>query len=161
MTNMNMTSDFIFGASERELLTLSMAELIDGLMADYKGFSRGTDAGISIPANKLETRMAHACMLYAEGLRLAHTHLELARKLLLASLYDFTSQANNWFKAEETAKENGEDFDLLREIARFPHYSTRSFAWLKENGGVDDLEALLRQIKAFEDSKAKERKREE
>lgn len=132
---MNNTTNFIFGATERELVTLSMAEIIDGLMADYKSFSSGIQAGIRIPDKKVEPRMAHSSILYAEGLRLAKTHLELAKKLILASLFDAI-----------TAKDR---------------INIRSIEWLKANDEAELLKKVLKAIKDFEDYKAEERRKEE
>jgi len=171
MANMNYSSEFIFSAPERELLTLSIAEIIDGLMADYKNFSHKNDAGIRIPEKKQEPRMSHSCILYAEGLRLAHTHLNLAKKLILASLFDFVQQANYWFMIERKSKEEEEKakaegkliektFDLIEALSELNHYSTRAIAWLDANDGTDELRILLREIKAFEDFKTAMRKKE-
>ena len=128
MTNNSSISNFIFGASERELLTFSMAEIIDGLIADYKSFSHGNDEGILIPKALQEPRLAHSCILYSEGLRLAHTHLRLAKKLILASLL------------------NGD---------------IRASQWLKNNGEAKILETLLEMITQFEETKKKEREKQD
>lgn len=164
---MNNTSNFLFGATERELVTLSMAEIIDGLMADYKSFSPGIQAGIRIPDKKVEPRMAHSSILYAEGLRLAKTHLELAKKLILASIFDYSDQICYWFAVKEKKdKENEEKgikekFDILEAITSLHHTNTRGFEWLKANEEVGRLEDLLKAIKDFEDYKAKKREEEE
>lgn len=160
MTNFNITSNFIFGASERELITISFAEIIAGLVADYKSFSKGNEAGISIPQNKCESRMGHSCILYAEGVRLAHTHLELAKKLILASLFDYSDQIYYWLALKERAKKN-ENFNVLEAITSVHNTDTRGFEWLKANNEVELLETLLTAIKDFEDSKAKKREEEE
>lgn len=159
MTNFNSTPDSIFSATERELLTLSFDEILSGLINDYKSFSRGADAGISIPNGKQELRAAHSCILYAEGLRLTQAHLELAKKLILASLFDFSSQAKSWIDAERMAEKEKENFDVLKAIASFPSYNTRPFAWLKEHGGEEYLKSLLKDIADFEDAKAAEREK--
>lgn len=158
---MNMTSNFLFGATERELVTFSMAEIIDGLMADYKSFSSGIQEGIRIPDKKIEPRMAHSGILYAEGIRLAHTHLELAKKLILASLFDFTDQASYWLAVKEMKEEQKQDFDIFDAITAKHHTNTRGIEWLKANDEVELLEKLLNAIKDFEDIKAKEREEEE
>lgn len=108
MRNYNTTSNFIFCASERELITLSNAEILSGILADYKSFSRGIAAGIRIPEELQGPRMGHACILYAEGIRLAHTHLELAKKLILASLFYHQDRATEWLTihGEAAALEN-------------------------------------------------------
>ena len=159
MTNFNTPSEFIFSAAERELLTLSTDEIIQGLMADYKKFSPKTDAGIRIPDGKREPRQAHSCILYAEALRLAHAHLEMAEKLMLASLFEFNSQAAGWIKAWRREEERSEKpVDILKMISDVPHYSTRAVAWLNDNGGAEYLKQLLHEIEAFEACKAAERK---
>lgn len=165
MTNFNSTINSIFGATERELLTLSLSEIIDGLMNDYKSFSRGTDAGIKIPDNKVEPRMSHSCVLYAEGLRLAQTHLDMAKKLILASIFDFNDQALFWLNVERKAKEKAEkegkedDFNLLDAIAKMNNCRTRALAWLQEYGEAQQLETLLKEISEFEAFKAAEREK--
>lgn len=116
MSNMNTTSNFIFGATEHELITLSLAEIIDGLMTDYKSFSRGNEPGVEVPKEKQEIRMAHSCILYAEGLRLAYTHLELAKKLILASLFANNERAAQWLTLNGEVKQVKE---LMKRIADF------------------------------------------
>lgn len=144
MANINSTSNFIFGASERELLTLSISEIIDGLLADYQSFSTGNLPGVNIPDRMVEPRMAHSCILYAEGLRLARTHLELAKKLILASLFDITEQAEEWLANADKH-----------------HTNARAIDWLKANNEADLLTKVLKAIQDFEDYKAEERKKEE
>ena len=104
MINFNSTPNFVYSASERELLTLSIAEILDALIADYKSFSHGNDAGIQIPKSLQEPRLAHSCILYAEGLRLAQTHLRLAKKLILASMFNEDVRASQWLKSNGEAK---------------------------------------------------------
>lgn len=115
--------------------------------------------------------MSHSCILYAEGLRLAHTHLNLAKKLILASLFDFEPQAYYWFNVERRTKEKEEmekmagkspkkRFDLIETLSELNHYSTRAITWLNENDGADEVKSLLREIKAFEEFKSAERKKE-
>ena len=162
MTNTNMTSNFIFGASERELLTLSMAELIAGLVADYKSFSQSINKGIDIPKSKRDLRMGHACILFAEGVRLAWSHPELGKKLIFASLFDLSDRVPEWFQLRELLeKREQKPVDILDLIASSGMYNTRPFAWFMANGETDDLSAFLNEIKAFEDWKAAERKKKE
>lgn len=116
MTNFNTTPEFIFSASERELLTLTLAEIIDGIICDYKSFSKGIEEGIKIPEKKQEPRLMHSCILYAEGLRLAHTHPELAKKLIFASLFNASNRALDWLRANGEASKV---IALLREIVKF------------------------------------------
>lgn len=163
---MKLTSNYLFSATERQLLTLSLAEIIDGLLADYKSFSQGNAPGIRIPKDKLEPRMGHSCILYAEGLRLAHTHLELAKKLITTSLFYFSDQATYWFAMEKKIKEEMKkkneqrDIDILDIITASYHPATRAVAWLKANGEADLLRDMLKTIKDFEDFKAKMREAE-
>lgn len=172
MTNFNSTSNFIFGATERELSTLSLREIIDGLMADYKSFSSGTSAGIHIPSGKQEPRMSHSCILFAEGLRQASVHLELAKKLILASLFDSNAGLGNWIAANE-------DSDMLEKIfrkivkseeltlreklilANTFGFNVRAAKWLADNDEVKHLESLFKLIAEFEAYKAEERRKEE
>lgn len=118
---MSTTPNFIFSASEHELITLSLAEIIDGLMTDYKSFSRGNKAGVEVPKSKQEIRMAHSCILYAEGLRLAYTHLELAKKLILASLFANNERAAEWLTLNGEVKQVKE---LMKRIADFEAQKT-------------------------------------
>lgn len=171
MTNFNITPNFIFCATERELLTLSLADIVNGLTADYKGFSRGNEASIRIPENQQEPRMSHSCILYAEGLRLAHTHPELAKKLVLASLFDSTARAAQWFavKPDESAV-----FTVIRKIAEnkelndeevmllpnFFKFNVRTALWLINNGATDLLVEVLENIASHEAFKAAERRKE-
>lgn len=161
MTNLNLTSNFIFGATERELATLSFAEIISGLMNDYKSFSAGTQAGIRIPDSKQERRISHSCILFAEGLRMAQSNLDIAKKLILASLFDFNNYVNYWLAVKEKEEKKNPDFDILEAISADSHISTRAFAWLKANKEAELLEKVLKAVKDFEDYKAEERRKEE
>lgn len=116
MSKMNTTSNFIFGATEHELITLSLGEIIDGLLTDYMSFSRGNNAGIEVPKEKQEIRMAHSCILFSEGLRLAYTHLELAKKLILASLFANNERAAEWLTLNGEVKQVEA---LMKRIADF------------------------------------------
>lgn len=158
MTKSNSIIESIFGASERELLTLSLAEIIDGLMQEYKSFSRGIEAGINIPDSKAEPRMSHSCILYAEGLRLAHTHLELAKKLIFASLLNFNSTAREQLERKAKEEKYSEKVNPLDALVNPAGHNIQAFAWIKANGEAEQLEKLLREIDKFEDSKENERK---
>lgn len=172
MKNMNSTSNFLFGASEHELLTLSLSEIIDGLMNDYKSFSQGDGAGIRIPDSKQEPRMAHSSILFAEGVRLALTYPELGKKLVLASLFDNHERAAFWtFFQQESKSEN--IINVIRKIAKGEELSDKEFLvfvnyfgfnkraaeWLLSFGEVNVLERLIKDIEEFEAFKAAERKR--
>lgn len=176
MTNMNSTSNFLFGASEHELLTLSLSEIIDGLMNDYKSFSQGDGAGIRIPDNKQESRMAHSSILFAEGARLALTYPELGKKLVLASLFDNHERAAFWTLFKLESKSENKDKNLVdvvgkiangeelsdRELLVFANYfgfNRRAAEWLLACGEVKMLERLIKDIEGFEAFKAAERKR--
>lgn len=172
MTNMNSISNFLFGASEHELLTLSLSEIIDGLMNDYKSFSQGDGAGIRIPDSKQEPRMAHSSILFAEGARLALTYPELGKKLVLASLLDNHERAAFWtlFQLESKSENiinvirkiaNGEELSD-KELLVFVNYfgfNKRAAEWLMSCGEVKMLERLIKDIEEFEANKAAERKR--
>lgn len=119
MRNYNTTSNFIFCAPERELITLSNSEILSGLLADYKSFSRGIAAGIWIPEELQGPRMGHACILYAEGLRLARTHLELAKKLILASLFYHQDRATEWLTCHGEAAALADLSRLIQEFEDF------------------------------------------
>lgn len=93
MENINTTPKSIFGATEHELLTLSLAEIVNGLKKEINAQTKGTDKSI-----------AHSSVLYAEGLRLADTHLELAKKLILASLFDNNTRSVEWLIANDELK---------------------------------------------------------
>ena len=172
MTNFNSTSNFIFGASERELSTLSLREIIDGLMADYRSFSSGTSAGIHIPSGKQEPRMSHSCILFAEGLRQASVHLELAKKLILASLFDCNASVGNCINAlkgsdklEEILRKFAMDAELKPEelllLANTFGFNVRAAKWLAANNEMRQMEALFKLIAEFEAYKAEERRKEE
>lgn len=172
MKNMNSISNFLFGASEHELLTLSLSEIIDGLMNDYKSFSQGDGAGIRIPDSKQEPRMAHSSILFAEGARLALTYPELGKKLVLASLLDNHERAAFWtlFQLESKSENiinvirkiaNGEELSD-KELLVFVNYfgfNKRAAEWLMSCGEVKMLERLIKDIEEFEANKAAERKR--
>lgn len=189
MTNMNSTSNFLFGASEHELLTLSLSEIIDGLMNDYKSFSQGDGAGIRIPDSKQEPRMAHSSILFAEGVRLALTYPELGKKLVLASLFNNHERAAYW-TVERLSRESEKDevkcrrmssvgdeapniLTILRMLADHEGLSTeeiillanyfgfniRVVRWLDSYGELLLLEPLIKKIEEFEAFKAAERKR--
>lgn len=172
MTNMNSISNFLFGASEHELLTLSLSEIIDGLMNDYKSFSQGDGAGIRIPDSKQEPRMAHSSILFAEGARLALTYPELGKKLVLASLLDNHERAAFWTLLKLKSKSediinvirkiaNGEELSG-KELLVFVNYfgfNKRAAEWLMSCGEVKMLERLIKDIEEFEAFKAAERKR--
>lgn len=93
MENINTTPKSIFGATEHELLTLSLAEIINGLKKEIKSHKKGTGESI-----------AHSSILYAEGLRLAYTHLELAKKFIMASLFDTNTRSVEWLIANDELK---------------------------------------------------------
>lgn len=93
MENINTTPKSIFGATEHELLTLSLSEIIDGLKKEIKAHKKGTGKSV-----------AHSSILYAEGLRLAYTHLELAKKLITASLFDTNTRSVEWLIANDELK---------------------------------------------------------
>lgn len=158
---MNTTTNFLFSASERELVNLSLKEIIDGIMADYKSLSYGNQEGIRIPEKKVEARMSHSSILYAEGLRLVQSHIELAKKLILASVFDYSDQIYYWLALKDMEKQENRDLDILEAIASMHHTSTRGFEWLMAHDEVEQLEKLLKSIKEFEDYKAKEREEEE
>lgn len=172
MKNMNSISNFLFGASEHELLTLSLPEIIDGLMNDYKSFSQGDGAGIRIPDSKQEPRMAHSSILFAEGARLALTYPELGKKLVLASLLDNHERAafRTLFQLESKSENiinvirkiaNGEELSD-KELLVFVNYfgfNKRAAEWLMSCGEVKMLERLIKDIEEFEANKAAERKR--
>lgn len=172
MTNMNSISNFLFGASEHELLTLSLSEIIDGLMNDYKSFCQGDGAGIRIPDSKQEPRMAHSSILFAEGARLALTYPELGKKLVLASLLDNHERAAFWTLLKLKSKSediinvirkiaNGEELSD-KELLVFVNYfgfNKRAAEWLMSCGEVKMLERLIKDIEEFEANKAAERKR--
>lgn len=172
MKNMNSISNFLFGASEHELLTLSLSEIIDGLMNDYKSFSQGDGAGIRIPDSKQEPRMAHSSILFAEGARLALTYPELGKKLVLASLLDNHERAafRTLFQLESKSENiinvirkiaNGEELSD-KELLVFVNYfgfNKRAAEWLMSCGEVKMLERLIKDIEEFEANKAAERKR--
>lgn len=172
MTNMNSISNFLFGASEHELLTLSLSDIIDGLMNDYKSFSQGDGAGIRIPDSKQEPRMAHSSILFAEGARLALTYPELGKKLVLASLLDNHERAAFWTLLK--LKSKSEDIiNVIRKIAggeelsdkellvfvNYFGFNKRAAEWLMSCGEVKMLERLIKDIEEFEANKAAERKR--
>lgn len=172
MTNMNSISNFLFGASEHELLTLSLSEIIDGLMNDYKSFSQGDGAGIRIPDSKQEPRMAHSSILFAEGARLALTYPELGKKLILASLLDNHERAAFWTLLK--LKSKSEDIiNVIRKIAggeelsdkellvfvNYFGFNKRAAEWLMSCGEVKMLERLIKDIEEFEAFKAAERER--
>lgn len=162
---MNITPEFISCASERELLTLSLDEIIDGLMADYRNLNFRHNPGIDVPDQLREPRQTHSCILYAEAQRLAPAHLDLAKKLVLASLFDFSHQVYAWLQikkeADNVAKKLGkkERFNLLEALARNSHYSTRPIAWLMDNGEGKQVETYLNTIAKFETFKEAERER--
>lgn len=93
MENYKPTLESIFSATEHELLTLSLSEIVNGLKKENTSNKRGKDASIT-----------HSCMLYAEGLRLANTHPELAKKLILASLFDINVRAAKWLMSNGETK---------------------------------------------------------
>lgn len=171
MTNFNTTPNYIFCASERELLTLSLAEIIEGLQADYKSFSGKTDAGIRIPESKQEPRMSHSCILYAEGIRLAHTHLDLGKRLVLSSLFDNIERVAQWYAA---MGEKPKLKPLLKKISEFDQlelnekiilanifgHNTRAVLWLATHGEVKQVEAFLKNIEDYEKHKAELRENE-
>lgn len=170
MENFNFTSDFIFSATERELLTLSLDDIVRGLMADYKSFSRNQDAGINIPKERREPRMSHSCILYAEGLRLAHTHLELAKKLVLASLFDCNEGTGRWVAAngdfgkmeailKKMVKAEDLEFEDKLLLASVFGFNARIAKWLAVNGEIKQIEELCKLIAEFEARKAAERKK--
>lgn len=161
MKNTNAIPNLLSGANERELLTLSVAEITDALMADYKNFSSGIQEGISIPGKLQEPRMAHSSILYAEGLRLAQTHLDEAKKLIIASLFNFNEQAKDWLAVKEIGEAVNPHFDIFDAILTVYHTDTRAIRWLRENGEQQLLDNILKSIKDFEDYKAEERRKEE
>lgn len=161
MANKTITSNSIFSASERELVTLSMSEIIDGLLLDYKSFSHGVQAGISVPDNLQEPRVSHSCILYAEGLRLARTHQEQARKLILASLFESNAKATDWFAEEDTTDdveatlmkaEAGQRLTSEDDLLLFCTFGfhARAVKWLAANGGMNLLTTVFKEIKDFE-----------
>ena len=172
MTNYNSTPNYLFSAPERELLTLSSAEIIDGLKADYESFCRGNDAGVRVPDKMQEPRMAHSCILFAEGLRLAKTHLEQAKKLILASLFDCNIKIAGWF-----ADENGSDgiWAVLKKVEdnkelafedelllfRVFGFNARSVIWLAAHGNRPQLEEVFKAIEDYEAFKREERNKKE
>lgn len=173
MTKFNPTSICLFSAPERELVTLSMSEIIDGLVNDYKSLSHGVQAGVQIPEKLQESLISHSCILYAEGLRLAHTHLELAMKLIMASLFESNARAANWFaeekktddsikvilkKVEAQQKPGYEDDQRLYSIFGF---HARAVKWLAANGGIEYLKKVFKEIEDFETFKAAERNKKE
>lgn len=155
MTNFNSTPNFLSGASERELLTLSMSEIIDALLADYKSFSHGNDAGIHVPDKKQEPRQTHSCILYAEGLRLARTHLRLAKKLILASLFESNEPAAQWLAVNGNVNVDASAFaDIFGCNARIAE-------WLAANGEIESLKTILYSIAEAEARKEAARKEAE
>lgn len=176
MKNMNSTSNFLFGASEHELLTLSLSEIIDGLMNDYKSFCQGDGAGIRVPDSMQEPRMAHSSILFAEGARLALAYPELGKKLVLASLFDNHERAAFWTLLKLKSKSEDKEkyiINVIRKIAKgeelsgkellvFVNYfgfSQRAAEWLLSCGEVNVLERLIKDIEEFETFKAAERER--
>ena len=105
MRNFKTIPNFLFGATERELFNLSNEEIVGCLFDDYESFSHRNEEGIEIPERLLEPRETHAGILFAEGLRLAHTHLELAKKLILASLFEYSQRAAEWLRNNGMSKE--------------------------------------------------------
>ena len=130
MTNFNNTPIFLFSASERELFTLSNEEIVEGLFADYKSFSHRHEEGIEIPERLLEPRATHAGILFSEGLRLAHTHLELAKKLVLASLFEYSQRAAEWLRNNGMTKEL-ESF--IKQVTDFETFKTSERKRLHED----------------------------
>ena len=121
MRNFKTIPNFIFGATERELFNLSNEEIVGCLFDDYESFSHRNEEGIEIPEKLLEPRETHAGILFAEGLRLAHTHLELAKKLVLASLFEYSQRAAEWLRNNGMAKELEE---FIKKVTDFEAFKT-------------------------------------
>lgn len=124
MRNFTETPNFIFSALERELLTLSIEEIIEALVADYKSFSHGNDEGIAVPEDLLEKRLSHSCILCGEGCRLALRLPELGKKLVMACLFYSNERAEEWLtihgegEAVKTLHQKIADFEAEKERER-------------------------------------------
>lgn len=172
MTNRNFTPNYLFSASERELLTLSFAEIISGLVADYKGLCRGNEVGVHVPDKMQEPRMMHSCILFAEGLRLAPTHLDLAKKLIMTSLFESNARAASWFAEKNDPAElwailqkiEGEQALVFEEellLFRLFGFHARAVIWLVAHGSMHQLKEIFKAIEDHEAFKTEERNKEE